>query len=76
MSGINTLDIKAFLSDAVDQVFATMLSMEGKLSDVDSNVPMDGDRIVGSVSFPFKVPVIADDLWSDGIQKLPNLSSN
>ncbi|MBW1728944.1 MAG: chemotaxis protein CheX [Deltaproteobacteria bacterium] len=51
MNEINTVDLKGFVGNAVNEVFDTMLSMEVEFSDADSQTTVDGNRIVGSVSF-------------------------
>lgn len=48
---INALDIKAFASNAVKEVFETMLSMEVNFFEAAPQVRLDGNRVVGSVSF-------------------------
>ncbi len=51
MKEINLLDLKGFVVNAVNNVFDMMLSMDVKISDTDSQVAVDGNQIVGSVSF-------------------------
>ncbi len=51
MNEINSLDLKGFAINAVNSVFDMMLSMEVEISDADSQVVMNGNRIVGSVGF-------------------------
>jgi len=51
MATINTLDLKFFVANAVSEVFDTMLSLEIEAIDADSRENLDGNRIVGSVSF-------------------------
>ena len=51
MSQIDTLDLETFISNALNEVFNTMLSMEVEPLDKGSKVSMNGKRIVGSVSF-------------------------
>ena len=51
MSEINTLDLKAFIYNAITEVFNTMLSMEVEPLDTDLKESKDGAKIVGSVSF-------------------------
>lgn len=55
MSGLQGLDMRTLLETGVTKVFETMLSME--LETMAENVPslIEGDRIVGSVSFAGKV---------------------
>lgn len=48
---IATLDIKGFATTAVNEVFGTMLSMEVTFFEADPQVKLDGERVVGSVSF-------------------------
>jgi len=55
MSEIGTLDLKKLIGNAVDEVFETMLSMEVELLKGDFDISLNGDRIVGSVSFAGKV---------------------
>ncbi len=55
MNTLDTLDIAAFVNNAMTDVFDTMLDMEVKISDADSHPEMDGNRIVGSVGFAGKV---------------------
>ena len=49
MAGIETLNLKAFITNTINQVFDTMLSMEVEVSEADSEVASDSKRIVGSV---------------------------
>ncbi len=51
MNEINKLDLKSFVGNAINEVFETMLSMEVEFSDAYSQNTIEGDRIVGSVSF-------------------------
>ena len=55
MSGINSLDLKEFITNAVSDVFDTMLAM--KVENVAAGQPdnFNGSRIVGTVSFAGKV---------------------
>ena len=55
MTDINTLDLKTFITNAVNGVFDTMLSMEIEACDEDFHSNSHGKRIVGSVSFAGKV---------------------
>ena len=54
MSLINDLDLKEFTDNSVNNVFNTMLSMELKQFEADSQVEVGDSRIVGSVSFAGK----------------------
>jgi CheY-specific phosphatase CheX len=51
MSGMGTLDIKAFVGNAIKEVFATMFSMEVVVLNGEQREVDGGNRIVGSVSF-------------------------
>ena len=51
MGDMDTLDIKAFVGNAILEVFATMFSMEVALLDDEQQSAEEGNRIVGSVSF-------------------------
>ena len=51
MSDINAVDLRGFVSGAVNEVFDTMLSMDIELADKDVQANVDGERIVGSVGF-------------------------
>ena len=51
MDEISTLDLETFVASSVNEVFDTMLSMEVERSDADSQTAIEGNRIVGSVSF-------------------------
>jgi chemotaxis protein CheX len=55
MTEINTLDLKGFITNAVSDVFDTMLSME--VESVATNQPesLNGTHIVGTVSFAGRV---------------------
>ena len=55
MNGINTLDIKTFVTKTVIDVFDTMLSMEMEYFNSDETLNIEGDRIVGSVGFAGEV---------------------
>ena len=54
MGLINDLDLKEFVSNSVNDVFDTMLSMELEQFEADSQVDVGDSRIVGSVSFAGK----------------------
>ncbi len=51
MKEINSLDLKGLVVNAVNNVFDMMLSLEVEISDADSQAVVDGNKIVGSVSF-------------------------
>ena len=51
MKEINSLNLKEFVINAVNNVFDIMLSMEVEISDADPHVIMNGNRIVGTVVF-------------------------
>jgi chemotaxis protein CheX len=51
MNEITKLDLKSSVGNAINEVFETMLSMEVEISDAHSQSPIEGNRIVGSVSF-------------------------
>ena len=55
MSDIYALDLKTFITNAVNGVFETMLSMDVEVSEEDSQSNIEGRRIVGSVSLAGKV---------------------
>ena len=48
---ISALDIKGFAITAVNEVFDTMLSMDVSFFEAHSQIKLEGDRVVGSVSF-------------------------
>ena len=48
---ISALDMKTFATTAVNEVFDTMLSMEVSCFEADPQVKLEGNRVVGSVSF-------------------------
>ena len=54
MSDINTVDLRGFISGAMNEVFDTMLSMDIELADGGVQADVDGERIVGSVGFAGK----------------------
>ena len=54
MSDINTVDLRGFISGAMNEVFDTMLSMDIELIDESVPASVDGERIVGSVGFAGK----------------------
>jgi CheY-specific phosphatase CheX len=54
MSDINTVDLRGFVSGAMDEVFDTMLSMNIELADDGVQADVGGERIVGSVGFAGK----------------------
>ena len=54
MSDINTVDLRGFVSGAMNEVFDTMLSMDIELADEGVHGNVDGERIVGSVGFAGK----------------------
>ena len=54
MSDINTVDLRGFLSGAMNEVFDTMLSMDIELVDEGVQASVEGKRIVGSVGFAGK----------------------
>ena len=54
MSDINTVDLRGFISGAMNEVFDTMLSMDIELADEGVQASVDGERIVGSVGFAGK----------------------
>ena len=54
MSDINAVDLRGFISGAMDEVFDTMLSMNIELADEGVQANVDGERIVGSVGFAGK----------------------
>ena len=51
MTAINSLDLKGFITNAVTDVFDTMLSMEVLFFEVNQPESLSGTRIVGTVSF-------------------------
>ena len=54
MDEINTLDIRAFIANAINKVFDTMLSMDVEVFDADSPVTGDGNRFRGLVDITGK----------------------
>ncbi|MDY6879073.1 MAG: chemotaxis protein CheX [Thermodesulfobacteriota bacterium] len=52
---MNTIDVKDFVTNAIMDVFDTMLSMQMEPADLGSVKAEDGNRIVGSVSFAGKL---------------------
>ena len=55
MSGINSLDLIEFITNAVSDVFDTMLSMKVENVTAGHTANLNGSRIVGTVSFAGKV---------------------
>jgi len=55
MNEIDGLDLKGFVTNAVNEVFDTMLTMDMEFCDADAGISVDGKRIVGSVSFAGEV---------------------
>jgi len=51
MPDINAVDLRGFVSGAMGEVFDTMLSMDIELTDEGVQANVEGERIVGSVSF-------------------------
>ncbi len=51
MTSINSLDLKEFITNAVREVFDTMLSMDLETVEAQSLANFNGSRIVGSISF-------------------------
>ena len=54
MNEINVLDLKDFIVQAMSEVFSTMLSMEIECVGDEQAEKLNGNRIVGSVSFAGK----------------------
>jgi len=54
MPDINALDLRGFVSGAMNEVFDTMLSMDIELADEGVHGNVSGERIVGSVGFAGK----------------------
>ena len=54
MPDINALDLRGFISGAMNEVFDTMLSMDIELADGGVQANVQGERIVGSVGFAGK----------------------
>ena len=54
MSDINTVDLRGFVSGAMNEVFDTMLSMDLELAEEGVQANVAGERIVGSVGFAGK----------------------
>ncbi|MBN2468411.1 MAG: chemotaxis protein CheX [Deltaproteobacteria bacterium] len=52
---IKALDLEGLISQSVSEVFDTMLSMQVEAADRDSERKLEGNRIVGSVSFAGEV---------------------
>ena len=55
MTEIATLDIKTSVTNAINEVFDKMLSMNVEVIDADSQENIDENKIVGSVSFTGEV---------------------
>ena len=51
MKEINSLNLKELVINAVNNVFDMMLDMKVEISDADSQEIVDGNKIVGAVSF-------------------------
>jgi len=51
MTSINSLDLKGFITNAICDVFDTMLSMDVETIEEASLVNQNGNRIVGSIGF-------------------------
>jgi len=54
MSDINAVDLRGFISGAMNEVFDTMISMDIELTDGGVQADVQGERIVGSVGFAGK----------------------
>ena len=54
MSDINAVDLRGFISGAMNEVFDTMLSMDIDLADEGVQPGVNGQRIVGTVGFAGK----------------------
>ena len=54
MSDINAVDLRGFISGAMNEVFDTMISMDIELADGGVQANVQGERIVGSVGFAGK----------------------
>jgi len=54
MSDINAVDLRGFVSGAMNEVFDTMISMDIELADGGVQANVQGERIVGSVGFAGK----------------------
>ena len=55
MMDMESLDIKSFVTHAINEVFDTMFSMEVVIRNGDSPGEPEGNQIVGSVSFAGEV---------------------
>lgn len=55
MGDLMTLDLKVFVDKSVSEVFDTMLSMQVGMSDIQAVPALNGERIVGTVSFAGEV---------------------
>ena len=55
MMDMESLDLKSFVTHAINEVFATMFSMEVVIRNGDSPGAPEGNQIVGSVSFAGEV---------------------
>jgi CheY-specific phosphatase CheX len=55
MEQLSALDLRAFITKAVNGVFATMLSLEVAFPEMNGQPILEGERVVGSVSFAGKV---------------------
>lgn len=51
MTGITSLNYKALLANATDEIFDTMLSMKIEVLETTPDIAKDASRIVGSVGF-------------------------
>ncbi len=54
MATIDSVDLRGFVSGAMNEVFDTMLSMSIELADESARPTFEGERIVGSVGFAGK----------------------
>jgi chemotaxis protein CheX len=55
MGDLMALDLKTFVNGCVTEVFDTMLSMQVNMGDIAQSPSLNGERIVGTVSFAGEV---------------------
>lgn len=69
MADLNSIDLKAFITGAVSEIFESMLSISVRFVDDGSNGNFDGNSVVGSVSFAGNALGIVSIHMSDNFAK-------
>ena len=69
MADLNSIDLKAFITGAVSEIFESMLSISVRFVDDGSHGNFDGNSVVGSVSFAGNALGIVSIHMSDNFAK-------